>query len=88
MNPADGCIGSRFTVQDIEQRLNTAAGAYDSSKFTPNGGMVIVEMFWQHHPLFLGPIFQGTTGNPENDPVLYIYGIFPTVAAEPTATPG
>jgi hypothetical protein len=87
MNPADGCIGSRFTVQDIEQRLNTQAGTYDSSKFTPNGGMVIVEMFWQHHPLFLGPLFQGFTGNPVDDPVLYLYGIFPTTAAEPTATP-
>jgi hypothetical protein len=81
---ANGCYGSEFTVQDIEQRLNIDT---TYNKDVPNGGLVIVEFFWQHHPLFLGPIFQGFTGNPVNDPVLHVWGWFPVMAVEPTPTP-
>jgi hypothetical protein len=78
------CYGSRFTVQDIEERLNLNA-IYN--KNVPNGALIIVEFYWQHHPLFLGPLFQGFTGNPVNDPVLHVWGWFPVMAAEPTPTP-
>jgi len=85
MNP-DGCYGSRFTVQEIEARLNLDTNLALNSVM-PNGGLVIVEIFWQHHPLFLGPIFQGYNGNKLNDPVLWVWGWFPLPNIEPTATP-
>lgn len=84
----NGCLGSRFTVQDIEQRLNADLATAELVKKVPNGGLVLVEYFWQHHPLFLGSLFQGFTyGDVSRDPVLYLYGVFPTLGAQPTATP-
>jgi hypothetical protein len=84
----DGCLGSRFTVQAIEQRLNEQYSRAELAQRVPNGGLVLVEFFWQHHPLFFGPLFQGfIAGDPVRDPVLYVYGIFPAVAVQPTATP-
>jgi len=82
--PTDHCYGSTFTVQEIERRLNLDA---TWNKNAPNGGLVIIEVYWQHHPLFLGPIFQGFTGNPADDPIFHIWGMFPIPSAEPTATP-
>jgi hypothetical protein len=81
---ADDCYGSRFTVQDIEARLNLDP-AWNPK--TPNSGLVLVEVFWQYHPLVLGPIFQGFSGNKVNDPVLWVWGFFPVPAVESTATP-
>ncbi len=78
------CYGSSFTVQDIEQRLNLDA---NFNKDVPNSAVVIVEFFWQHHPLFFGPLFQGFTGNPTNDPILHVWSWFPVTSAEPTPTP-
>ncbi|MCC7451527.1 MAG: hypothetical protein IT324_29225, partial [Anaerolineae bacterium] len=83
--PTDKCYGSTFTVQEIERRLNLPDGTWNKS--APNGGLVIIEVYWQHHPLFLGPIFQGFTGNPADDPVFHIWGMFPVPAVEATATP-
>jgi hypothetical protein len=98
----DGCLGSEFRVQDIESMLDLYNGgnlpkpnyptmdplqANLESQFAPNGGMVIVELHWQHHPAFFGPIFEGFTGHRDADPILNIYGIFPVTAAEPTVTP-
>jgi TadE-like protein len=79
-----GCYGSKFTVQEIEARMNLDDAAFN--KEVPNGGMVIIEVFWQHHPLVLGPIFQGFTGSRLNDPVLWVWGWFPVPGAEPTPT--
>jgi len=80
----EGCLGSRFTVQEIENMLNLPLDTSLSAAKVPNGGLIIVEMHWQHHPLFLGPLFQGfTSGNKRNDPVLYIWAIFPVSSAEP-----
>jgi hypothetical protein len=84
----NGCLGSRFTVQDIEQRLNQDLATEALAEKVPNGGLVLVEYSWQHHPLFLGPLFQGfVAGDVSRDPVLYLFGVFPTLGAQPTATP-
>lgn len=93
----DGCYGSKFTVQRLENMLNTQFSDDAIAAKTPNGGMVIVEMFWQHHPFFIGPflrligsdkpLWEGSTTDPRYDPVLYVYALFPTGGAEPTATP-
>lgn len=83
----DDCLGSKFTVQEVEARLNNAYNVAELSNFAPNGGMIIVEMFFQHHPVIFGPIFQGVNGDPVNDPVFYVYSIFPSPAAKATSTP-
>jgi hypothetical protein len=82
----DGCYGSRFTVQDIETRMNLDSDWNPKMK-SANGGLVIVEVFWQYHPLVLGPIFEGFTGSKVNDPILWVWGWFPAPDAESTATP-
>lgn len=100
LKPGVFCYGSRFTVGDIEALLNQSLTASNLPEKLTNGGLVIVEMWWQHHPLILAPLFNffngnaqaesiygNTGGNPSNDPVLYVYAIFPANAAEPTATP-
>jgi len=94
---ADGCMGSKFTVQKLEDILNVQYSSNQINPFTPNGGMVVVEMFWQHHPFFMAPFlrligtdkpfWEGTTSDSRDDPVLYVYALFPTGGAEPTATP-
>ncbi|HVO41402.1 MAG TPA: TadE family protein [Aggregatilineales bacterium] len=96
---ADGCLGSDFTVQDIEHRLDISSQVGDFNpmdpgmaaglkQWAPNGGLVIVEIHWQHHPAFFGPIFEGfQNGRRDLDPMLNIFGMFPVTSAEPTVTP-
>jgi hypothetical protein len=81
---ADDCYGSAFRVQDIEQRLNL-----DSTwnPHVPNGGLVIVEVFWQYHPLYFGPLFEGFSNDKTRDPVIHVWGWFLVPGAEPTETP-
>jgi len=94
-NPSDYCLGSRFTVQEVEARLNAALSTRGLEAYRPSGGLVLVEMFWQYHPRFFQPIaalfgggfFAGANGNPENDPVFYVYAFFPAPGAQATATP-
>jgi hypothetical protein len=81
----DGCYGSTFTVQDVEARLNIAGTTFNPK--AANGAVVIIEIFWQHHPPVFGPIFQGFTGNRADDPVLHVWAWFPVPNAEPTPTP-
>src|SRR5258707_2478164 len=83
------CFGSEFTVQEIEKRLNLNYDAtVNLNQNTPNGGMVIVEVFWQYHPLFFGPLFQGFThANKENDPVMHVWSFYPLPSIEQNPTP-
>lgn len=81
----DGCIGSTFTVQEIEERLNITGSVFNPK--AANGGIIIIEVYWQHHPAVFGPIFQGFTGNRADDPVLHMWAWFPVPNAEPTPTP-
>jgi hypothetical protein len=81
----DGCYGSAFTVQEVEKRLNIEGGTFNPK--SANGGVVIIEVFWQHHPPVFGPLFQGFTGNRADDPVLHVWAWFPLPNAEPTPTP-
>lgn len=82
-----GCYGSEFSVQDIERRLNIDPTASNLNKSAPNSGLVIVEIFWQYHPLFFGPLFRGFNGNRLNDPVMHVWSFYPIPAAESTPTP-
>lgn len=58
------------------------------AKRLPSSGIVIVEMHWQYHPRFFGPLFNGfVQGDTTQDPMIYVYSMFTVSAAEPTATP-
>ncbi len=88
------CWGSEFTVQAVERSLNLALNTSDPlhpinfNQSAPNGGLVIVEVYWQYHPLFFGPLFQGfTSNNKENDPVIHVWSFYPIPGIEPTPTP-
>jgi TadE-like protein len=85
LDPASPC-GSRFTVTMIENELNRMVIGRNLSDKTPDGAAVLVEFLWQHHPPVLSRLFN-TTGNPVNDPMIYVYGVFPNVGAKPTPTP-
>jgi hypothetical protein len=84
-NASENCYGSAFTVQEVEKRLNLSGGTFNPT--AANGGIVIIEVFWQHHPPVFGPLFQGFTGNRADDPVLHVWAWFPVPNAEPTPTP-
>jgi hypothetical protein len=81
------CYGSEFSVQDIENRLNLADTGNNFNKSAPNSGLVIVEIFWQYHPLFFGPLFRGFNGSRSNDPVMHVWSFYPIPAVESTPTP-
>jgi hypothetical protein len=88
----NGCLGSDYSVQRIEAQLSLSnsmgAVGQNLTNAMTSGGMVIIELHWQYHPLFFGPLFQGfINGDRRNDPMLYISGFFPVPSAEPTATP-
>jgi hypothetical protein len=94
-DPSDYCLGSRFTVQDVEARLNATLSTQGLEYYRPNGGLVLVEMFWQYHPRFFQPLavlfgggfFAGADGTLANDPVFHVFGFFPAPGAQATATP-
>jgi Flp pilus assembly protein TadG len=81
----NNCYGSSFTVQDIEAKLNLDA---NNNPAAPNSGLVIVEIFWQYHPLVFGPLFEGFNSQDKTaDPVFHVWGFFPVPGVESTATP-
>ncbi len=94
-DPNGYCIGSQFTVQDVEERLNSSLATIGLEAYRPNGGLVLVEMYWQYHPRFFQPIsalfgggfFAGEDGTLANDPVFHVFGFFPAPGAQATATP-
>jgi hypothetical protein len=94
-DPNDYCLGSRFTVQEVEARLNATLSTRGLEAYRPSGGIVLVEMFWQYHPRFFQPIaalfggsfFAGADGSLENDPLFHVFAFFPAPGAQATATP-
>jgi hypothetical protein len=61
------CYGSSFTVQDVEDLLNGELLSSALPEKLPNGGLVLVEMWWQHHPLILAPLFNFASGAFESE---------------------
>jgi hypothetical protein len=90
-NPNDYCLGSRFTVQEVEARLNATLSTMGLDAYRPNGGLVLVEMFWQYHPRFFQPVGVmlggGIDGSLVNNPVFHVYAFFPAPGAQATFTP-
>ncbi len=77
------CLGSEFSTAEVEAMLDFSGDPDRARKIqsVPNSGLVLVEIFWQHHQLFglpwfnLGPVAQGQT--------IHVWAFFPVTAAEP-----
>ncbi len=77
------CLGSEFSTIEVERELDFTGDLDRQRKITEaaNYGLVLVEIFWQHHQLFglpwfsMGPLAQGQT--------IHVWAFFPVSAAEP-----
>jgi hypothetical protein len=84
-NGSGSCRGSRFSLTDVEDRLNDSVtlGATQNLQdaefdLVPAYGLVLVEIQWHSYQLLGLPFF-----NIANPIELHIWGIFPLSAAEP-----
>lgn len=86
--PGTQCIGSEWTMNEIERLMNlpnfsldSPYGAGDQSRreMLPNQGVVIVEMFWQHKLLLNLPFFTALG----ELPVISVWAAFPLPTVEP-----
>jgi hypothetical protein len=80
VSDAAGCIGSEFSLQEVEDLLNGASAL--ENQHSPNNGLLIVEIFWHHRQLLNLPWFTTIGNNFE----LHVWAMYPVTAAEPTAT--
>ena len=77
------CLGSKFSTQDVQDLLDFKGDPDRQRKIeqVSNFGLVLVEIFWQHHQLLgltwfnFGPLTQGQT--------IHVWAFFPVSAAEP-----
>lgn len=82
-----GCIGSDWSLRDVENLVNMRNFARDDEerRRLPNQGIVLVEMFWEHEMLLqipvLSPVFEimARDGKPD----LSLWAMFPLPAVEP-----
>jgi hypothetical protein len=81
VSDAPGCIGSEFSTQEVEDLLNGAST--EENQYTPNNGLLLVEMFWHHRQLLQLRWFTAIGDNFE----LHVWSMYPVTAVEPTATP-
>ncbi|NDJ86107.1 MAG: pilus assembly protein [Chloroflexi bacterium] len=86
----DGCIGSTFSISEIEDLINRTMLDETGDPITgleashlPNNAIVLVEIFWEHEQLLDLPFFTWI-GNPID---LHVWSFFPVSSVEPTATP-
>lgn len=85
-----GCRGSEFTTQQIENMLNRtlldssgAALTDEEMREIGAGGLVLVEIFWEHEQLLGIPIFSFMPSDFE----IHVWSMFPNTAAEPACQP-
>ena len=81
VSDAPGCLGSEFSTQEIEDLLNGASPL--ENQYSPNNGLLLVEVFWHHNQLLKMRWFQIIGDDFE----VHAWAMFPVTAAEPTATP-
>ncbi|MBI5930170.1 MAG: pilus assembly protein [Chloroflexi bacterium] len=84
------CRGSEFRTSDIEAMLNRtllddtgAALTLPEAREMGAGGMVLVEIFWQHEQLLGIPFFTFMQDQFE----IHVWSLFPNTAAEPPCAP-
>jgi hypothetical protein len=77
------CLGSEFSTVDVENMLDFQGDPDRARKIERirNNGMILVEIFWDHHQLFGLPWFN--FGPLENAQTIHVWAFFPVTAAEP-----
>ena len=77
------CLGSEFSTAEVEQMLDFVGDPDRDRKIDEiaNFGLVLVEMFWQHHQLLGLPWFN--MGPLEDGQTIHVWAFFPVSAAEP-----
>ena len=89
------CIGSEFTIEEVESILNLTNYAIDSidgnadeiaeRRFLPSAGVALVEMHWEHEMLLkipvLSPVFEAF--DRDGQPDLSLWAMFPLPSVEP-----
>jgi hypothetical protein len=77
------CLGSEFSTADVQNMLDFQGDADRARKIdrVRNSGLILVEVFWDHHQLFGLPWFN--FGPLENAQTIHVWAFFPVSAAEP-----
>jgi hypothetical protein len=77
------CLGSEYSTLDIEKMLDFQGDPDRARKIqrVQNNGLVLVEIYWDHHQLFGLPWFN--FGPLENAQTIHVWAFFPVTAAEP-----
>jgi hypothetical protein len=80
------CLGSTFSTADVEKMLNFDGDADKQRKLeqAADFGLVLVEIYWQHHQLLALPWFN--FGPIEDAMQIHVWAFFPVSAAEPDVT--
>lgn len=95
------CYGSEWDIDDVERLMNLPEfiddGNQDRLSFLPSQGVVIVEIFWQHHLMLASPgpeaedvampiwsAAYGLFSQSLESEVIYVWAAFPAPAAQPS----
>ncbi len=83
--PGTTCMGSEFTVAQIENLFNLNNFSLDNSTraYMPSAGVTLVEIYWQHTLLLRFPAFSPLFRMLGNQTVLHVWAAFPTPSIEP-----
>jgi hypothetical protein len=83
--PSTTCIGSEFTVANIESLFNLSnMGLNNSTRaYMPSYGVTLVEIYWQHKLLLQFPAFSPFFRMLGNQTTLHVWAAFPTPSIEP-----
>jgi len=90
------CYGSQWKIEDVEEKANLSnflTGEQDR-QYLPNVGLVLVEVFWEHHLIFedfpamsaeWSPVYRIMGGSDPNTvaDVIRTWALFPAPAVEP-----
>ncbi|MBN1679186.1 MAG: pilus assembly protein [Anaerolineae bacterium] len=78
------CLGSEFSTLEVEKMLDFQGDSDRDRKIvqTPNFGLVLVEIFWEHQQLLALPWFN--FGPLESGSTIHVWSFFPVSAAEPS----
>lgn len=84
--PETYCIGSEWTMKDIQDLMNLAAYDQASLSSAPSQGVVLAEIYWEHEMLLklplLSPVYTAV-GDAEGRMVINIWAAFPLSSVEP-----
>lgn len=85
--PNTRCIGSEFTIAEIERLMNlesyVSLSVRDERERLPGQGLILVEMHWQHELLLQMPVFNPVFTVLGGTPTISVWAAFPLPAVEP-----